>query len=128
MDDLFYFVDLPGYGYSEMSKPEQIKVANSIETYFRNRDNINLIILLVDIRHCPTENDKIMMNFIKDTGRRYIVITSKSDKVAKTKVQSYVDDIALKLNVPKDLIFPFSSKTKFNIETIWDVIEESLNS
>lgn len=128
MDDLFYFVDLPGYGYSEMSKPEQIKVANSIETYFRNRDNINLIILLVDIRHCPTENDKIMMNFIKDTGRRYIVITSKSDKVAKTKVQSYVDDIALKLNVPKDLIFPFSSKTKFNVETIWDVIEESLNS
>lgn len=128
MDDLFYFVDLPGYGYSEMSKSEQIKVANSIETYFRNRDNINLIILLVDIRHCPTENDKIMMNFIKDTGRRYIVITSKSDKVAKTKVQSYVDDIALKLNVPKDLIFPFSSKTKFNVETIWDVIEESLNS
>ena len=69
-----------------------------------------------------------MMNFIKDTGRRYIVITSKADKIAKTKVQSYVDDIACELDVPSDLIFPFSSETKFNVDTVWDVIEESLNS
>ena len=69
-----------------------------------------------------------MMNYIKETGKRYIVITSKADKIAKTKVQSYVDDIANELDIPEDLIFPFSSETKFNIETIWDVIEESLNS
>lgn len=128
MDDIFYFVDLPGYGYSEMSKSEQKKVADSINVYLKNRQNINLIILLVDIRHKPTENDRIMMNYIKETGKRYIVITSKADKIAKTKVQSYVDDIANELDIPEDLIFPFSSETKFNIETIWDVIEESLNS
>ena len=69
-----------------------------------------------------------MMNYIKETGRRYIVIASKADKIAKTKVQSYVDDIAKELDVPKDLIFGISSETKFNLETVWDVIEESLNS
>ena len=128
MDDRFYFVDLPGYGYSEMSKVEQKKVADSIEVYLRNRPNINLIILLVDIRHKPTENDRTMMNYIKETGKRYIVITSKADKIAKTKIQSYVDDIARELDVPEDLIFGFSSENKYKLETVWDVIEESLNS
>lgn len=128
MDDLFYFVDLPGYGYSEMSKTEQKKVGDSIEVYLKNRLNINLIILLVDIRHKPSENDKMMMNYIKSTGHRFIVITSKADKIAKTKVQNYVDDIAKELEVPEDLIFAFSSETKLNKELIWEVIEESLNS
>ena len=128
MDDRFYFVDLPGYGYSQMSKAEQKKVADSIEVYLRNRQNINLIVLLVDIRHKPTADDRTMIDYIRDSGKRYIVIASKSDKIAKTKVQAYVDDIASELDVPDDLIFPFSSETKFNLETIWDVIEESLNS
>lgn len=128
MDDRFYFVDLPGYGYSQMSKTEQKKVADSIEVYLRNRQNINLIILLVDIRHKPTADDRTMINYIRDSGKRYIIIASKSDKIAKTKVQAYVDDIASELDVPDDLIFPFSSETKFNLETVWEVIEESLNS
>lgn len=128
MDDKFYFVDLPGYGYSQMSKAEQKKVADSIEVYLRNRKNINLIVLLVDIRHKPTADDRTMMNYIRESGKRYIVIASKSDKIAKTKVQSYVDDIAQELDIPDDLIFPFSSETKFNLENIWEVVEESLNS
>ncbi len=126
MDDIFYFVDLPGYGYSQMSKAEQKKVNDSIETYLNNRKTINLIILLVDIRHKPGENDRIMMDYIKQTGHRYIVITSKADKIAKTKVQSYVDDIAKELDVPEDLILGFSAENKLNVETIWEVIEESL--
>lgn len=128
MDNLFYFVDLPGYGYSQMSKAEQKKVNESIETYLNSRKTINLIILLVDIRHKPGENDRIMMDYIKQTGHRYIVITSKADKIAKTKVQSYVDDIANELNVPEDLIFGFSAENKLNVDTIWKVIEESLQS
>ena len=126
MDEKFYFVDLPGYGYSQMSKAEQKKVGDSIETYLRNSKNINLVILLVDIRHDPTANDKMMMDYIKSTGHRYIVVTSKADKIAKTKVQSYVDKIAEILDVDSDLIFAFSSETKFNREVIWEVIEESL--
>ncbi len=128
MDNKFYFVDLPGYGYSEMSKVEQKKVGESTESYLKNRKNINLIILLVDIRHKPSENDKMMMDFIKNTGKHYIVIASKADKIAKTKVQNYVDDIAKELDVEEDLIFGFSAENKFNAETIWAVIEESLYS
>lgn len=126
MDEKFYFVDLPGYGYSQMSKAEQKKVGDSIETYLRNSKNINLVILLVDIRHDPTANDRMMMDYIKSTGHRYIVVTSKADKIAKTKVQSYVDKIAEILEVDSDLIFAFSSETKFNKEVVWEVIEESL--
>lgn len=127
MDEKFYFVDLPGYGYSQMSKAEQKKVGDSIETYLRNSKNINLVILLVDIRHDPTANDRMMMDYIKSTGHRYIVVTSKADKIAKTKVQSYVDKIAEILEVDSDLIFAFSSETKFNKEVVWEVIEESLS-
>lgn len=127
MDNKFYFVDLPGYGYSEMSKAEQKKVGDSIETYLRNCKNINLVILLVDIRHAPSANDKMMMEYIKSTENRYIVITSKADKIAKTKVQNYVDEIAEALDVDKDLIFAFSSETKFNRDVIWEVLEESLS-
>ena len=126
MDEKFYFVDLPGYGYSQMSKVEQKKVGDSIETYLRNSKNINLVILLVDIRHDPTANDRMMMDYIKSTGHRYIVVTSKADKIAKTKVQAYVDKIAETLQVDSDLIFAFSSETKFNREVIWEVLEESL--
>ena len=61
-------------------------------------------------------------------GLEFNLCVSKSDKIAKTKVQAYVDDIASELDVPDDLIFPFSSETKFNLETVWEVIEESLNS
>ena len=128
IDDRFYFVDLPGYGYSEMSKAEQEKVATSVNSYLKNRQNINLIILIVDIRHKPTQNDITMMDYIKSTGRRYIVLTSKADKIAKTKVKSYVDDIAKALNVEEDLIFPYSAETKAYVETIWDVIMESLTT
>ena len=128
MDDKFYFVDLPGYGYSEMSKAEQVKVGASTESYLKSRKNINLIILLIDIRHKPSENDIMMLDFIKHTGKHYIVITSKADKIAKTKVYSCVADIAKILDVPEDLIFAYSSETKLNQETIWEVIEESLYS
>lgn len=127
MDNKFYFVDLPGYGYSQMSKTEQKKVGDSIETYLRNCQNINLVVLLVDIRHAPSANDRMMMEYIKSTGHRYIVVTSKADKIAKTKVQSYVDEIAKDLNIDEDLIFAFSSETKFNKDTIWEVLEESLS-
>ena len=127
MDDSFYFVDLPGYGYSEMSKKEQEKVATSINSYLKNRNNIHLIILFIDIRHNPTENDKIMLDYIKSTNRRYIVIASKADKIAKTKIPSYIDNLAEILNITSDQIIPFSSANKDYIDKTWDSIEASLD-
>ena len=64
VDDQFYFVDLPGYGYSKMSKQEQAKVGSFIEEYLKNRKNIALIIFLIDIRHDPSANDRLMYRYI----------------------------------------------------------------
>lgn len=128
MDDTFYFVDLPGYGYSEMSKAEQAKVASSVNHYLANRKQINLILLLIDIRHDPGVNDRTMLDYIRSTGRRYLVIATKSDKIAKTKVPAYVANLANELQVPEDLIFAFSSETKHTVAELWDVMEESLQS
>ena len=68
MDQKFYFVDLPGYGYSKMSKAEQDKVGKFIEEYLFTREKISLIALLIDIRHKPGENDILMYNYIKSTN------------------------------------------------------------
>ncbi len=111
-----------------MSKKEQEQVAISVNSYLKNRKNINLIILLVDIRHKPTENDITMLNYIKSTGRRYIVLASKADKIAKTKVKSYVDELAKTMQVDEDLIFPYSSESKQYVQDTWDIIFESLES
>ena len=127
MDDKFYFVDLPGYGYSKMSKVEQAKVNGFIDEYLHVRKNISLIILLIDIRHEPGENDKIMYDYIIRSGFPFIVITSKADKIAVTKVNSAVDSIQSILNPIKDFTFlPFSAERKIYTEETWKQIEKIL--
>ena len=78
VDDTFYFVDLPGYGFSKMSKQEQIKVGNFIEEYLVVRKNIKLVVFLIDIRHLPSENDKLMYNFIINHNLPCLIIANKS--------------------------------------------------
>lgn len=129
MDNKFYFVDLPGYGYSKMSKAEQEKVGNFIEEYLKTSKNICLIIFLIDIRHEPTENDKLMYNFIFKTNLPCIVIANKADKIAPTKVNSYVQALQEVLNPLKDLKFlPFSSEKKIYTEDVWKSIDEKLTA
>ena len=125
MDNKFYFVDLPGYGYSKMSKQEQAKVGSFIEEYLNKSNNIALIVFLIDIRHNPTENDKLMYRYIIDSERPCIIITSKADKIAVTKVDKQVEDLQNILNPLKDLTFiPFSSERKIYTEKAWEEIEK----
>ena len=124
IDDKFYFVDLPGYGYSKMSKVEQARVNSFIDEYLHIRKNISLIILLIDIRHEPGANDKMMYDYIIRSGLPFIVITSKADKIAVTKVKSAVDSIQSILNPIKDFtILPFSAERKIYSEDVWNYIE-----
>jgi GTP-binding protein len=110
IDSKFYFVDLPGFGYSKMSHVEQEKVGKFIEEYLFTRKNIACIILLIDIRHKPSENDIMMFNYIRSIGAPHIVIASKADKIAPTKVDSYVQDLRNSLEANEsDIILPFSS-------------------
>lgn len=127
MDGKFYFVDLPGYGYSKMSKQEQVKVGNFIEEYLQTSQNIALIIFLIDIRHTPTQNDKLMYDYIFKTNLPCMVIASKADKIAVTKVNGYVEDLQKVLNPLHDLTFlPFSSERKAYTQDVWEAIEKIL--
>lgn len=97
IDDKFYFVDLPGYGYSKMSKLEQEKVGKFTEEYLVKRNTISLIIFLIDIRHKPTENDRLMHDYVMRSNLPFIVLANKADKIAPTKIEAYVEDIKKEL-------------------------------
>lgn len=125
MDDKFYFVDLPGYGYSKMSKVEQVKVNSFIDEYLHIRKNISLIILLIDIRHEPGANDRMMYDYIIRSGLPFMVICNKADKIAVTKVDNAVKAIQSDLNPIGDFTFmPFSAERKIYSEDVWDILEE----
>ena len=127
MDDKFYFVDLPGYGYSKMSKNEQEQVGKFIENYLFNRNEISLIIFLIDIRHSPTENDRLMYNYIISSGLPCLILANKADKIAITKVDDCVRSLQKLLNPIGDIpTLPFSSERKIYADDVWDLIEQYL--
>lgn len=128
IDQKFYFVDLPGYGFSKMSKREQEKVGTFIEEYLSKCINISLIIFLVDIRHSPTKDDKLMYDYIIHSNLPCIVVANKADKIAVTKVDSAVADIQQFLNPLKDLTFlPFSAERKIYSDKVWETLEKRVS-
>lgn len=129
MDNKFYFVDLPGYGYSKMSKQEQAKVNSFIDEYLQKSKNIALVIFLIDIRHSPGANDKLMYDYIIHSNLPCIIIANKADKIAVTKVNDAVSNLQNELNPMHDFTFlPFSSERKIYSEEIWTKIQEYLST
>ena len=125
IDNTFYFVDLPGYGYSKMSKQEQEQVGKFIEQYLLNRQQIALIIFLVDIRHSPTENDRLMYNYIISSGLPCIILANKADKIAITKVDDSTKNLQKYLNPIGDITtLPFSSERKIYKDDVWSIIDK----
>ena len=122
IDNTFYFVDLPGYGYSKMSKEEQVRVGKFIENYLEKRQNISLIILVLDIRHEPTKDDYMMYDYILKTNLPFIVITNKADKIAITKVDDAKNKIKDFLGISYSTIIPFSAERKIYTEAIWNEV------
>ena len=117
IDEKFYFVDLPGYGYSKMSKEEQARVGSFIEEYLSKSNKIALIVFLIDIRHEPSQNDRLMYNYIINTNSPCLVIANKADKIAVTKVDNAVQDLQNSLNPLKDITFmTISSERKIYSE------------
>lgn len=127
IDETFYFVDLPGYGYSKMSKKEQAQVGNFIDEYLSNRKEIALIVFLIDIRHNPTANDLLMYNYVISSKLPFIILANKADKIAVTKVDGVVKDLQKQINPIGDVItLPFSSERKIYKDEVWKIIEEYL--
>ncbi len=124
IDETFYFVDLPGYGYSKMSKQEQERVGSFIEQYLVKSKNISLVIFLIDIRHNPTENDRLMYDYIIRSGLPFIILANKADKIASTKVENTVKELQKQINPIGDIkMLPFSAEKKIYTEDVWNVIE-----
>ena len=129
IDEKFYFVDLPGYGFSKMSKAEQVKVGNFIEEYLSHTDKISLIIFLVDIRHSPTANDLLMYNYIISSKKPFLIIANKADKIATTKVIDTCCNLQKELNPLMDAtMLPFSSEKKIYTDDVWNFIEMILRT
>lgn len=122
----FYFVDLPGYGFSQMSKMEQEKVGKLIENYLIRRENISLILFILDIRHDPTKDDVLMYQFLNDNQFPFAILANKADKIAPTKIPLYLDNIKNKLKLDDDIvILPFSSEKKIFTDDVLDLLDEA---
>lgn len=123
INESFRFVDLPGYGYAQVSKSEREKWGHIIDQYLTERENLREIILIVDIRHEPSEQDLMMYNWIKSFGYKGLVIATKADKISKARWQKHVNIIKKKLDIEDtSLILPYSSDNKVNKEKAWQVL------
>lgn len=125
VDDKLYFVDLPGYGYARASKSEIQKWNKLIEKYFDNNNCLRLILLLIDIRHSPGQNDKLMYDWLKFYNFETIIVATKADKIKSNQFEINIDEIRKKLNA-NEIILPFSSQTKFNRDKLLEIIKEKL--
>ena len=127
IDEKFRIVDLPGYGFAAVSKTEKEKWAETIERYLTSRNNLKEVILLVDIRHEPTDDDLIMYNWILDMGFSGYVIATKLDKIGKSRLQQYIKAIAEKLEIDdRSKIIYYSSETKENREYIYKIFRDTI--
>ena len=107
-----------------MSKEEKVVSGKYIEDYLEEGKNISLIILILDIRHNPTEDDILMYDYILRSNLPFIVLTNKADKLAITKVDSEVDKIKKILGISYSTILPFSSERRIYSEKAWEEIEK----
>ena len=124
INDEFYLVDLPGYGYAKASAEIKAKWGKMIERYLYTSKNLRAVFLLIDIRHEPGSNDCIMYDWIKSRGYEPIVIATKADKIKRSQIQKQTALVKNTLGMPKDSeVFLFSSQTKQGADRIWEKIE-----
>lgn len=124
INDCMYLVDLPGYGYANASPAVKAKWGKMIEKYLRKSANLKQVFLLVDIRHNPSENDKMMYDWIVDNGFRPVIIATKLDKLKRSQVAKHVKAVRMGLGLREDdILIPFSSETKQGLEELWETVE-----
>lgn len=125
IDSKFRFVDLPGYGYARVSKSQRKFWAKMIEDYLSKRTNLDLIFILMDFRHPPSDLDKQMVNFLEDLDLPYAIILTKTDKVKSNQWQNHLNVFAHDLDlISSDALFPFSVQNASLQEDIWAIIED----
>ena len=124
INQALYYVDLPGYGYAKVSQAEKAKWGKMIENYLHKSKMLRCVFLLLDIRHEPSANDKLMYEWIVSQGFRPVIIATKLDKINRSQVKKQVKLLRDGLGLTtEDLVFPFSALSKQGREEIWEYIE-----
>ncbi len=128
INDSFYFVDVPGYGFARVSKKLKNKFGMIIEDYLKMRENLKMVFMLVDFRHKPTEDDVLMYNYLKYYDIPVTVVATKCDKVSRNNYDKNKKNIrdVLKM-VDDDMLELFSATKKIGKKEIYDIIEKKLN-
>ena len=125
-DGFVNFVDLPGYGYAKVSKTERTAWKKMIQSYFEQRMSLKSVIALVDIRHSADPKDILMLKMLRDEGIPFVVVATKSDKIAKSKLPACLEKLSVGLEVNKKNIYSFSSLKKTGIEDILNWINNQI--
>lgn len=121
-----YYVDLPGYGYAKIAVAVKEKWGKMIERYLKSSRMLKMVFLLIDIRHEPSANDKMMYDWIVFNGYHPVVIATKMDKINRSQIQKAVKTVREGLGMEKeDIIIPFSAETKQGRDEIWELIEKN---
>ncbi len=127
INDELYFVDLPGYGYAQANEKVKAQWGKMIEDYLHKSKQLQLVFLLIDIRHKPSENDCIMYDWICNHGYKPVIIANKLDKINRSQVQKQLKLIKETLNLEKgSIIIPFSATTKQGREEIYELLDNIL--
>ena len=127
INDAFYFVDLPGYGFAQASKKDVFGWQGLIEPYLKNNAMLKCVCVLVDVRHNPTEQDKQMINYLFYYQIPFVIVATKCDKLSKTKVKPALNKIAGELKVGVKNIYGISSQTSFGKDELLNKLEQFLN-
>lgn len=124
INDTFYLVDVPGYGYAKVSKTQREQFGQMIEEYITKRNQLKAVFLLVDFRHDPTKDDVMMYEFLKYYEKEVYVIATKKDKVIRSLFAKNKKAILSKLGIDESHLFITSSEKKEGIEEVINKIEE----
>ena len=124
INDSFYFVDLPGYGYAKASKTEVNSWQSLLEPYLKNNQDLKCVCVLVDIRHKPSELDVLMIDFLSHYTIPFIIVATKADKLSKSQIKNELHKVANTLNVGIGNVYATSSENRYGKEQLLDKIEE----
>lgn len=127
LEDKMLLVDLPGYGYAQVSKEERARWGKIVETYLNTRRQLRMVLMLADIRHKPTADDKLMVEWLCAMGKPHIILATKADKISRTHYREQLNEIKKTLGLmPGVPVIPVSATKKTGYDEMWGKICEAL--
>ncbi|WP_058302240.1 ribosome biogenesis GTP-binding protein YihA/YsxC [Gorillibacterium timonense] len=127
INDFFYFVDVPGYGYAKVSRTERAAWGRFIERYLTDREPLRKVMLIIDVRHPPSKDDQAMYDWLRHNGLPIAVIATKADKIPRSQWQKNIKIVRETLGMPKgDPVILFSAETGQGLDELWQLLDETV--